>query len=76
MNMHPPFPPRRRKLPSRTTKVGVYGQLADSCLPGHALSELKLPFEAPGLDFVVWIEGVGRVGIQVKGGRYPADRAA
>ena len=76
MTMHPPFPPHRRKNPRRGAGVVVHDQLADSCLPGHALCDLKPPSEAPELDFAVWVEGVGRVGIQVKDGKYSVDGAA
>ena len=76
MNMHSPFPPHRRKKPRRGTEVVVYDQPAVSCLPGHALCELKPQSVAPELDFVVGIEGVGRVGIQIKRGKYSVDEAA
>ena len=55
MNMHPPFPPHRRKNPRRGAGVVVHDQLADSCLLGHALCDLKPPSEAPELDFAVWV---------------------
>ena len=76
MNMHPPFPPHRRKNPRRGAEVVVHNQLADGCLPGHAFRQLKPLSEAPELDFVVGTEVVGCVGTQVKDGKRPVDGAA
>ena len=76
MNMHPPFPPHRGKNPRRGAEVVAHDQQAGSCLPGHVLCQLKPLPEIPELDFVVGTEGVGRVGIQVKDGKYSVDGAA
>lgn len=73
MKIQPAIPPHRRQDPGRCTVARVYGQLAGSDLPGHVLYELKPLPEAPGVDFAVWIEGMGRFGIQFKGGRYSVD---
>ena len=75
MTMHPPFPPHRRKNPRRGANFDVYDQLADSGLSDHPLDERRPLSEAPKLDFVVWIEGVGRCRIEVKGGKYSVDGA-
>ena len=76
MNIHSPFPPHRHKGSKRNGDPIVYDQFADCCLPGHALYELKPLPEAPELDFVVWVEGIGRLEIEVKGGRYSVGRPA
>ena len=67
MNMHPPFPPHWRQDLRRGAEVVVHDRLVQNHPSGHAPRQL---------DFTVWVEGVGRVGVQVKGGRYSVDRAA
>ena len=76
MNIRPEFPPHRRKDSGRSTEVGVHDQLAGSGLPSHAVHELKPLPEGPKLDFAAWIEGVGRFGIEVKGGGVLGSRGA
>ena len=76
MNIHPPFPPHRRRNPRCGVEVVVHDRLVQNCLPGRARCQLKPPSKAPELDSVVGTEGVGCVGIQVKGGRYSVDRVA
>ena len=76
METHPEFPQLRRQDLRRGTEVVVHDQPTGSWLPGHALCHLKPMAETPELDFAVGTEGVARVGIQVKGGRYSVDRAA
>ena len=75
MNIHSPFPPHRHKGSKRNGGPLVCDQFADCCLPGHALYELKPLPEIPELDFVVEVESVGRVGIQVKAGKCLVDEA-
>ena len=64
------FPPQRLKIPRPGTEVVVDDQPTDSCIPGHARCGLNPPPEAAELDFVVGIEGVDCIGIQVKDGKY------
>ena len=56
MDMQPQFPPdRRRDDPQRNSEAEV--------------DELTSASEASELDFGVWLEGLGWVGVQVKGTR-------
>ena len=70
MKIQPEFPPHRRKGSKGNGDPIAYDQFADCGLPGHALNELKPLSEAPELDFVVWVEDIGRLDIEVKGGTY------
>ena len=51
MNIHPPFPPHRRKGSKRNGDPIVYDQFADYGLPGHALYELKPLPQIPNWTF-------------------------
>ena len=73
MQIHPEFPKHRRLDPKRRSEANVYDQLARSELPGHVLYELKASPNAPEVDFAPWIEGVGRFGVQNKGGDYTVE---
>ena len=75
METHPEFPQLRRQDLRRDAEVVVHDRPAGSCLPGHALRQLKPLSEAPELAFVVGTAGVDRVGTQVKDGKYSVGGA-
>ena len=71
MRMYPrEFPSGRRKNPKRRAERRVYETLAGSDRQGFAFYEWRKGYERIELDFAVWIEGLGRFALQVKGGRY------
>ena len=71
MRMYPrEFPSGRRKKPKRQAERRVYEALAGSDRQGFVYYEWRKGYEHIELDFAVWIEGLGRFALQVKGGRY------
>ena len=71
MRMYPrEFPPSRRKIPKRRAERQVYEALAGSDRRGFVFYEWRRGYGYIKLDFAVWIEGLGRFALQVKGGRY------
>ena len=70
MDFHGHFPLHRRNDPRRRAEARVYDLIAATSRPGYALYECKAGPDAPGLDFVIWMEGVARFTVQVKGGDY------
>ena len=71
MRMYPrKFPPTRRRDPKRRAERRVYEALAGSDRQGFVYYEWRRAYERIELDFAVWIEGLGRFALQVKGGRY------
>ena len=71
MRMFPKgFPPARRQRPKRRAERQVYEALAGSDRQGFCYYEWRRGYERIELDFAVWIEGLGRFALQVKGGRY------
>ena len=71
MRMFPKeFPSSRRKMPKRRAERRVYEALANSNRRGFCYYEWHKGYERIELDFAVWIEGLGRFALQVKGGRY------
>ena len=71
MRMYPrEFPSGRRKKPRRQAERRVYEALAGSDRRGFCYYEWRQGYEHIELDFAVWIEGLGRFALQVKGGRY------
>ena len=71
MRMYPrEFPPTRRNKPKRRAERRVFEALAGSDRRGFAYYEWRKGYERIELDFAVWIEGLGRFALQVKGGRY------
>lgn len=75
MNNQPEFPSHRGKDSKCNGEPIVHDQFPESDLPADALNELKPLPEAPEPDFEVWVEGVGRFGIEVESGRYSVLRA-
>ena len=71
MRMYPrEFPSGRRRKPKRQAERSVYEALAGSDRQGFVYYEWRRGYERIELDFAVWIEGLGRFALQVKGGRY------
>ena len=71
MRMYPrEFPPSRRKIPKRRAERQVYEALAGSDRRGFVFYEWRRGYGYIELDFAVWVEGLGRFALQVKGGRY------
>ena len=71
MRMYPrEFPSGRRKKPKRQAERRVYEALAGSDRQGFVYYEWRKGYEHIELDYAVWIEGLGRFALQVKGGRY------
>ena len=64
------FPPDRRNDPKRRAEARIFDELRRSHLPGFACYEWQRDHRSPQLDFPVWLSGVGRFGLEVKGGRY------
>ena len=71
MRMYPRgFPSGRRKKPKRQAERRVYAALAGSDRQGFVYYEWRQGYEHIELDFAVWIGGLGRLALQVKGGHY------
>ena len=71
MRMYPrEFPSGRRKKPKRRAERKTYEALAGSDRRGFVYYEWRKGYGHIELDFAVWIEGLGRFALQVKGGRY------
>ena len=71
MRMYPrEFPSGRRKKPKRQAERRVYEALASSDRQGFVYYEWRKGYEHLELDFAVWVEGLGRFALQVKGGHY------
>ena len=71
MRMFPKeFPSSRRKMPKRRAERRVYEALANSNRRGFVYYEWRRGYEHIELDFAVWVEGLGRFVLQVKGGHY------
>lgn len=74
MQIDPAFPPHRRQDPKRRAELMVYEEIAKSPRPGRALYEIKTSPTVPELDFAVFLEDFGIVGLQVKGGLHRMER--
>ena len=71
MRMYPrEFPSGRRKKPKRRAERRVYEALAGAACRGFVYYEWRRGYECIELDFAVWVEGLGRIALQVKGGKY------
>lgn len=71
MRMYPKeFPSGRRRKPKRRAERRIYEALAGSDRQGFAYYEWRQGYECIELDYAVWIAGLGRFALQVKGGRY------
>ena len=71
MRMYPrEFPANRRRKPKRRAERQIYEALASSDRRGFVYYEWRRCYERIELDFAVWIVGLGRFALQVKGGHY------
>ena len=70
MKINPKFPPSRETDARRRAERHVYQALETSEIPGWTLYEVKVTREAPQIDFLVWVEGIGVFAVQLKGGVY------
>ena len=71
MRMHPrEFPPNRRGDPKRRAERQVFEALAGSDRRGFVYYEWRKGYQHVELDFAVWVVGLGRFALQVKGGCY------
>lgn len=73
MRIGPEFPPDRVGMPMRRAEHIIYQLLSESGRPGHALYEARVGPDFREVDFLVWLEGVARCGMEVKGGQYGLD---
>lgn len=64
------FPAARLKMPKRRAERRVYEALADCGRQGFCYYEWRKGHEHIELDFAIWIAGLGRFVLQVKGGDY------
>ncbi len=71
MRMYPRgFPSGRRGKAKRQAERRVFEALASNDRQGFCYYEWRRGYERVELDFAVWIEGLGRFALQVKGGSY------
>ena len=70
MKVDPPFPNERRLDPARQAECRIYERLERSGVAGLALYEVRASQRSRELDFLVFLEQSGRIGIEVKGGSY------
>ena len=71
MRMYPrTFPATRRKRLKRRAERRIYKALAGSDRRGFVYYEWRRGYGRIELDFAVWIVGLGRFALQVKGGHY------
>lgn len=71
MRMFPKeFPSSRRQMPKRRAEREVYEVLAGNDRQGFCYYEWRRDYGRPELDFAVWVKGLGRFALQVKGGRH------
>ena len=71
MQMYPAtFPPERREDPMRRAEARIFDEIQRSHLPGFAYYEWQKNHNSPQLDFALWLPGVGRFGLEIKGGTY------
>ena len=71
MQTHPKeFPPDRRNDPKRRAEARIFDALQRSGLPGFVYYEWQRDRRSSQLDDGLWLIGVGRFGLQAKGGQY------
>ena len=71
MQMHPTtFPLDRRNDPMRQAEARVFDEINGCRLPGFAYYEWQRDHNSPQIDLALWLSGVGRFGMEVKGGHY------
>ena len=71
MRMYPRiFPAIRAAMPERGAERRIYEGLARSERRGFVYYEWRRGYGRIEVDFAVWVEGLGRFALQVKGGHY------
>ena len=71
MRMYPKlFPATRASMPERGAERRIYEGLAESGRQGFAYYEWRRGYGRIEVDFAVWVQGLGRFALQVKGGHY------
>ena len=68
------FPEHRLKDPKRQAELRVYRELEASGAEGAALYEARPNSQCKELDFAIWLPGIARYGMEVKGGFYRVER--
>ena len=66
----PEFPEHRRQDPKRAAEARVFDALQSLDLDGYGLYEFRYRREGRQLDFALWLDMLGRLAIQIKGGQY------
>ena len=74
MNVSPPFPEDRLNDPTHQAERTVYLELEAADVVGEAIYEARPDRSCREVDFVIWIEDVARIAMQVKGGHYRIER--
>ena len=64
------FPKSRRQDPKRQAEARVFDALAGLECDGHCLYEFRYRDHGQQVDYALWLHGVGRFAIEVKGGHY------
>ena len=62
------FPQDHRTDPRRQAEARIFDAIQASCQPGFAYYEWKRDHRSPESDLALWLLGVGRFSIEVKGG--------
>ena len=73
MKIQPVFPLCYGEDPMRRAEHSIYTILEESEVPGRALYEARVLPHGRQIDFAIWLEGIGRYAVEVKGGRYVID---
>ena len=67
------FPDARRNDPKRRAEAAVFDALSAIRRSGYGIYEMRLRPKGQQVDYAVWLDGLGRFAIQVKGGVYRRD---
>ena len=67
------FPENRRQDPKRDAEARVFHALQGLDLDGCGLYEFRYRQNGRQLDFALWLDWHGRLGLQIKGGEYMLD---
>ena len=70
IQMKEQFPASRRTDPKRQAEARVYDALTRLEFDGHGLYEFRYRDGGQQVDFPIWVHGIGRYAIEVKGGEY------
>ena len=73
MKIQPAFPLCYMDDPMRRAEHSIYTILGESEAPGRALYEARVLPHGRQIDFAIWLEGIGRFAVEIKGGRYVID---